>query len=320
VDYAGGVEFSEGIHPPVSFHGMAAATGGAFHNSVSTVAGDRRAVLVLVPRRAERALEAVETLCSRGHSVLASWKECGAHQLDAAWNRSGSEEVFQRIGKTAAAWVAASPAAKEFLARRMPHARVLELPTPYPLDVPGWKRDAPYTSRRGIFIGTREWREPSRRHRDAMRIAAALARRLPETRITVVNRDGIMGLLRALSLCGPGVRTLRPMEYRRYLDCMARHRIVLQRDASGVPGQVAGDAALAGVPCLGGNGMVDRLVFPHLPGADASDDEILACATSLLTSSEAWKEAVETAEENAMEKVSFRAFRERLSLVGSLGP
>ena len=41
----------------------------------------------------------------------------------------------------------------------------------------------------------------------------------------------------------------------------ARHKIVLQADKSAVPGQVAGDALLCRMPCVGGDGAIDRLAF-----------------------------------------------------------
>jgi hypothetical protein len=48
-----------------------------------------------------------------------------------------------------------------------------------------------------------------------------------------------------------------------------------------VPGQVAGDAALCGVPCVGGDGAVDRLLLPEMPDPAAllADDDLYAETT-----------------------------------------
>ena len=58
----------------------------------------------------------------------------------------------------------------------------------------------------------------------------------------------------------------RRLPYRDYLAEMARHKIVLQADKSAVPGQVAGDALLCRMPCVGGDGAIDRLAFPKTCG------------------------------------------------------
>ena len=317
------MDFSDGVpppsplyHPPVSFHGMAAATAGMFHCDPSTVVSDSRAVLVLIPNRFWRAVETAELLSSRGHPILASWKECGRHQLHAAWKQKGYETAMHRMRRTASAWVASSPAGMELLGSRMRGVRVIELPTPYPVELPDWQFTLPENRKReGLFIGTREWRVPSRRHRNALRIASRLAKDDPGLTVTVVNPDGILGKLRILLLSGRTATPVPPMKYGDYLKCMAGQRLVLQRDRSGVPGQVAGDALLAGIPCLGGDGMIDRIAFPHLPGAGAKDEEVLESARRLLTDDSAWSAAVEGARGMAEHHVSFQAFRRSWSKV-----
>ncbi len=310
------VDFREGIppdcpHPPVSFHAMAAATGGAFHNDPERVADDRRPVLLLIPARASRALAAVKLLRARGHPVLVTWKECGTRQLEKAWRRPGYGKTMAGIQALASVWVAASPGAAEVLASRMPGAEREVLPTPYPVDLPGWTEAAALADRRGVFIGTGEWSLPFRRHREAVELAVRLAERFPETPVTVVNRDGFSGAVRTFAATRGRVRPIPPMAYGDYLRTMAAHRVVIQRDEGGVPGQVAGDSLLAGLPCLGGGGMVDRLAYPHLPGAGASPEEVFECAARLLSDDGYWEETVRAARENAIEKISFAAFGKR---------
>jgi hypothetical protein len=290
---------------------MAAATGGAFHNAPSTVTPDGRAVLLLVPRRAERALEALRTLKAAGHPVLATWKECGRHQITDFFRRPGNTKVFDLLRGFVTAWTASSPAALESLKAGVNDAPVLELPTPYPVDLPQWRiGSAEPSSRRGVFIGTREWNVPSRRHGKALGLAARLVRELPDLSVTVVNTGGMAGLVR--TLCVMGIRGTVRIEgrvpYGAHLLRVSRSRLVLQRDESGVPGQVAGDALLTGTPCLGGNGMIDRLAFPHLPGAGASDDEVADTALRLLADDAEWSEAVAVSRENGMGRASFSAF------------
>lgn len=314
VSYAEGLPSpGESTHEPINFHAMAAATGGGFHASVDTIAGDQRVVLVLIPRRSRRAIGAAEELRKRGHRVLATWKECGAHQLDQTWSDPDHASVIAELDGMIDAWIAASPAAMDRLAKCLPQAKVITLPTPYPVDVPSWQRwPIPAADRSGIFIGTREWGTPARRHSDAVRLAVALAKRHQGLAITLVNTEGWRGWWRIWRTAGDvNMMDLNRQPYLSLLEVMSRHRLVLQRDASGVPGQVAGDALLAGVPCLGGGGMVDGLVFPHLPGASSSDEEVLAAADALLTDPQHADAVMAKARENALATVSFAAFRRR---------
>jgi len=73
-----------------------------------------------------------------------------------------------------------------------------------------------------------------------------------------------------------------------------------------VPGQVAGDALLCRMPCVGGNGAVERIAFDH---AEAP----LVQARRLMTDDDAWRGAVEDSQKIARERLSFSALRALLT-------
>ena len=306
-DYRDGVPApAAGAHAPVNFHAMAAATGACFHRAAATVPPSSRHVLVLVPRRAGRALRALRALRRRGHAVLVGWKECGAHQIASQMERWFAEARWRALLAGCDAVLAASPAAGDFFrARNDARGKLVVLPTPYPLDVAAWDFSQPVEARAGIFVGTREPGVPSRRHDDAVALALRAARSAG-THVTVLQTGP--GVVRA----GDGQPDLRvvagPLPYADYLRLMARHRVVVQRDTSAVPGQVAGDALLCRMPCLGGNGMVDRIAFPFLPGAGDGDDDAVAAAVGLLRDTDAWHAAVARSQRLAVERLSFAAF------------
>ena len=117
-------------------------------------------------------------------------------------------------------------------------------------------------------------------------------------------------MLRAIS---PGFRIVPgKLPYPEYLRLMARHRIVFQLDRSGVPGQVAGDALLCGLPCVGGDGAIDRLVFPELCGTSLSVQSAVNVAKGLLEDDPYYTATLSRARELALEKVSFAKVREQL--------
>ena len=103
--------------------------------------------------------------------------------------------------------------------------------------------------------------------------------------MTVFNVDGWRGR-RMLARLGYITGLLRVIEgrkpYPRYLRLVAKHKLVWQLDASAVPGQVAGDALLCRVPCVGGNGTTERLVFPDLCGHGRTTEQLFDIAARLL--------------------------------------
>lgn len=296
----------DGRHAPVNFHALAAATGGRFVTDPAALPPPPADVLLLIPRRARRALAAARTLAAIGYTIFVSRKECGRHQLDQARRHRGVDAATSGFARAA---VAVSTPAREHFADLLPGLSVIDLPTPYPVGEEAWSSfPAPLAGRRGILIGTREWRVPARRHHQAMELALELAARHPGARpVTCILPRGLANRLRARRY--PGVRFLPPLAYASWLGEIAAHRLVLQRDQSEVPGQVAGDCLLAGTPCLGGNGRIDRIGFAHLPGADNAAEEVRSAAARLLASDEAWKASVEESAACATRELSFEAFR-----------
>ena len=128
----------------------------------------------------------------------------------------------------------------------------------------------------------------------------------------MINTEGWTGarLLRSIS------RDLRvisgKLPYTAYLCLIARHRIVFQLDRSAVPGQVAGDALLCGLPCIGGDGAVDKLAFPGLCGTNLPADAALQAAEKLLVEDNYYAETVEKSRELARERLSFSKVRDQL--------
>ncbi len=74
---------------------------------------------------------------------------------------------------------------------------------------------------------------------------------------------------------------------------------------------MAGDAALCRVPCIGGNGAVDELVWPEYVGLPRT--VLLDRARRLLTNDLFYREATAAATARAEEKLSFESVRQDLA-------
>lgn len=101
--------------------------------------------------------------------------------------------------------------------------------------------------------------------------------------------------------------------YPEYLCDVARHKIVLQLDRSHVPGQVAGDALLCRIPCVGGDGAIERIAFSKTCGKGRTISEIASMALDLLKSTELRAAVVAESQERARERLSFEAVRSQLA-------
>ena len=101
--------------------------------------------------------------------------------------------------------------------------------------------------------------------------------------------------------------------YLDYLRDVARHKIVLQLDRSHVPGQVAGDALLCRVPCVGGDSAIERIAFSKTCGEGRTTAEIASVALDLLKNADLRAAIVAESQERALERLSFQAVRSQLT-------
>lgn len=304
---------SDAGHSPVNYHAYAACFSGSFCQSVADVPPGVRAVLVLLRKNGLKdALKALREMKKRGVSTWISWKESGLHQVSAALQDPARWLAFREICAQADGFISSTQELSA-LYRQAGCGRGDFIPTPYPVDAADWDFSQPVERREGIFIGTREFDVPTRNHLLAVALAARTG-----VKVTVFNPDGRRGekLLRAIS---PDLDIVPGrLPYAEYLSRMARHRVVFQLDRSSVPGQVAGDALLCRVPCVGGDGAVERIAFPGLCGFGRSADELAGLLGRLLASDEFYEEQGSAGRLLASGELSFEAARRKLSqLVGA---
>jgi hypothetical protein len=297
----------DGGHPPVNYHAYAACTGGMFARSVHSLPPDASAVLLLVrPRRARHAADALRALRDRGVRVFVSLKESGLHQAAPALADPARWKGFVGVALAADGFLSSTPDLVP-LYRAAGCTGGGFVPTPYPVCEEGWDFGRPLATREGVFVGTREFDIPSRVHLTALACAVTLGHP-----VTVINTSGGRGerMIRAVS---PAIRIVPgPLPYPEYLHLMASHRIVFQCDRSAVPGQVAGDALLCRMPCVGGDSAIERLAFAGLHSHGRSLEECVAEAGKLLSDDGLWEACAAAAHDAAVRTLSFEAVRTSL--------
>ena len=308
----------EGAHSPINFHAFAACTFGAFHGDTRRAAGERTPVLLLLRSDFRVSERALIHLKKEGRTVAVSLKETGLHQIAQQLRDRAKLSRFTKIVTQADACIATTPEAAEIYQRiRSKHdsATVAFIPTPYPIEDQRWDFSVPRDEQSGIFIGTREWQVPSRNHFAALLVAKQLCEATGEP-VTVVNLDGYKGrrLLAEVNFPEGKLRLIEKRKgYAEYLRDVARHKIVLQLDSSHVPGQVAGDALLCRIPCVGGDGAIERIAFARTCGEGRTINDVASMALELLKNPQLRHAVVAESQQRARERLSFEAVRTQLA-------
>ena len=308
----------EGAHPPINFHAFAACTLGAFHFNPRSAIAEDTPVLVLLRSDFRASERALADLKKQGGTVAVSLKETGLHQIaKQLWDRAKLSR-FMKIVAQADGCIATTPEAAEIYQRvrwKQDPATVAFIPTPYPIEDQRWNFSVPPDEQSGIFVGTREWDVPTRNHFAALLVARQLCEATGEP-VSVANLDGHKGrrLLDELRFPEGKLRLIEKWEpYPDYLRDVARHKIVLQLDRSHVPGQVAGDALICRMPCVGGDGAIERIAFAKTFGEGRTITEIASMALDLLKNPDLRAAIVAESQERALERLSFQAARSQLA-------
>jgi hypothetical protein len=308
----------EGAHPPINFHAFAACTFGAFHCDTRRALREKTPVLLLLRSDFRASERALTELKREKRTVAVSSKETGLHQIAQQLRDPAKLSRFIKIVTQADTCIATTPEAAEIYQRvrsKDDPVRVAFIPTPYPIEDQGWDFSVPGNEQSGIFVGTREWDVPSRNHFAALLIARQLCEATGEP-VTAVNLDGHKGrrLLSELNFPEGKLRLIEQWKaYPDYLRDVARHKIVLQLDRSHVPGQIAGDALLCRIPCVGGDGAIERIAFSKTCGEGKTINEIASIALDLLKNPELREAVVAESQERARERLSFEAVRSQLA-------
>ncbi len=308
----------EGAHPPINFHAFAACTSGTFHRDTRRAIAEQTPVLLVLRSDFRASQRALDELKEKDRIVVVSLKETGLHQFAQQLTNPTKLARFLEIVSNADGCIATTPEAAEIyrcIRSKSDPGTVAFVPTPYPVEDPRWDFSVRQDGRSGIFIGTREWDVPSRGHLTALLVARQLCETTSEP-ITVVNLDGNKGrrLLGELNFPNGKLKLIEKWKsYPDYLQEMARHKIILQFDRSRVPGQVAGDALLCRIPCVGGNGAIERIVFPETCGDEQTIGEASSLAVSLLKDPDRRDAIVRQSQEHAVARLSFEKVRSELA-------
>ena len=301
------------LPPPLGYRGLAACTGGGVYRNDSSIPSDERRVLLVLNRNLKACRQTVINLRRAGKTIVLALEKTGAFDVN-QWLRSpGDLSVLREICVRAHAGLAITADVEPVL-RAGGLLYVETIPQPIPVEAPEWDFSQPAENRHGILLGTWDWKTPHKRHLEALIALRDVSGQMYEP-VTVFNLDGWRGRrwLRQLEYPAGLLRVIeRRLPYVEYLEKMASHKMVFQLDASGGPGRVAADALLCRIPCVGGTGATERIVFPELCGHGVNTPDLGLTASRLLDHSHDRELAVESALNFAAQRISFNAIQQSL--------
>jgi len=310
-DFAGAPQ--ETAHPPLGYHAFAAATGGAIFRKDQQIPAETRPVLLVLGQNLKACREALAEMRRAGKTVAVVLKNAGAFEVAELLGKADRLKLFQEICARADLAIATAPdLVPLFLSAGARHAEFV-LP-PLPVEDERWDFSMPIEERRGIFVGTRSFDALPRNHLAALLCIRQLAEPMQEP-VTVFNGDGWRGrrMLDRLRFSEGLLRVVEgKLSYPRYLRLMSRHRLVFQLDAAAGVGQVAGDALLCRIPCVGGHGATERWIFPELCGHGRTSEQLFDLAARLLEHPYDALAVVEKAMEVARDRLAFAPTAKRL--------
>ena len=285
------------LHAPINYHAYAACTGASFYNNYKRISAEEKSVIILIRSDIKASLKAAEYL-KKEKKITIAWKECGKHQVAKQLESKKNKELFRELCLLSENALSPTPELvslyKEFGVKNAEF-----IPTPYPIEFSQWDFSKPLSEKRGIFLGTRRWDEPTRQHAKAIEHALKL-----KTEVRVLNIDGSSGKKKLLAFNDSNLKIIEgPLSYSQYLKELSNARFIFQLDESEVPGQVAGDALLCRMPCVGGNSAIEQVAFSQPPALE-----------ELLTNDHIWTQFRDESFQKAQKELSFTAVAEKLKL------
>lgn len=256
--------------------GFAVASGGGVYGRLDRPDPEIRHVMVAIGRDLKAARQTVIDLRRDGRAVVLTAAEPGAWWYHSVLRDPSALKLLQECGIRASGALTFSADGENFW--RSAGIPVSELmPSPLPV---GSDEEAPVSEpsegRWGVFLGTMSWDNPLERHGEALYAIRDLCGQLQEP-LTVVNADGWRGRrrLRQMKFARGMLRVVEKVpDFAGLRDLISKHKAVFQLDTNRGWGRVGAAAFLAGVPCMGGQGMLEQILFPDDWSKDLTADQM----------------------------------------------
>ena len=317
LDLCGDSHWNLTAPPPLGYIGFAVASHGRIFRTLTDSVADPQPILIVADARLEAAKSAIQTIrnaaANAPRRVLLTFVERAMKEIMAELRNPQSMERFKALLNLADGMIVSAPELLGFINSLNVNCQCIHIPAPYPLENPQWDVSLPTNQRSGIFFGDIPFREPDRNMLAWLYAAAEIAAKTGH-HLSIFSTPGFsQGPTAAqLGLSAPMFTQIPACDYGSYLQHLASHRIVIKPNSLDGVSNVAGDALLSRIICVGGEGTLERVAFRESCGSGRSSDNIRAIAESLLTDDAFYDRQVEKSQQIAMQSMSFGAVNARL--------
>ncbi len=303
-------------HAPVNYHSYAACTLGAFLQDFEFTDQFENFIFLLRSDLSKSLSNLKKLRKQKPNSKIAlMFKETGPFQIFKTFGGSQDIETFEELIVLSNGIISPTPFLNSFY-ENFTDNPVEFIPTPYPFHSNDWDFSIPSSEKRGIYLATREFEVDWRMHLYSL----GSLRKLIESKnikLTVVNQDGNSGKkwLNSLGFSDSNLNLIDGrMNYTDYLKELAKHQLIINPDLGMVPGQIVGDSLLVKTPVIGGNSILQELIYPELATKSADYGFINQKINDFYSNTEEVNLEMTKSFQRAEKEISFEAAKGRLEM------
>ena len=302
---------------PIGLPALAAAASAEWYQQAAAVPESAAAVLlVLGDAGLPRCLDTVRELHGSGKTVLVTFARSGGMPIADLIAKPEGLRAFFEVCREADAAVATTPESEEIFDGAGARCTSL-IPVPCPVSDERWDASIPSERRRGILVGTSNFEAHYYNHTAALLALRDISEETAEP-VTVLCADQRFDrrMIRQVHRRWPSGRLTvvdGPVPSQRFARLAAHHKLVFQLEWAGGMGEAAAAALLGRIPCVGGHGYTERIVFPDLCGFGRTSPELRDLAVDLVGDASAAEAMVTKAIALAGEALSPELARTRLA-------
>lgn len=253
-------------HSPVNYHAYAACSSGAFLQDFKFT-GQFENFIFLIRSDLSKSLSNLKKLRKQkpNSKIALMFKETGPYQLSSLFDNPKKCSVFRNLISLSNGILSPTPFTVPFY-KNFTDKPVGFIPTPYPIQIKEWDFSVPFNQKTGIYLATREFDVNWRMHVYSL---GSLRKWIQSknVKLTVVNQDGKSGekWLGELGYTGSDLNIINgQLSYSDHLKLLGKHRVIVNPDLGMVPGQIVGDSLLVKTPVVGGNSLLQDMLYPEL--------------------------------------------------------
>jgi len=301
-------------HAPVNYHAYSSCVNGAFLQDFEFTSQFENFIFLL---RSDlpKSLSNIKKLRKQkpNSKIVLMFKETGPFQLYTIFEDPKNLILFSELISLSNGIISPTPFLNSFY-KNFTDKLVEFIPTPYPFHSKEWNFSIPSDQKKNIYLATREFDIDWRMHLYSLGSIRKWIEK-KNIKLTVVNQDGNSGKkwFKNLGFSESNLNLIDgKLNYTDYLKLLAKHQLIVNPDLGMVPGQIAGDSLLVKTPVIGGNSILQEIIYPELTTKSADYDFIIQNLEKFYSNMPEINRVITESIERSEKEISFGVIGRRL--------